>query len=61
MNPYIEQLPDKIIIIGEPENLEALGHALILKAKLGKNLSCVITDGHNKPIQILSSDDMGIK
>lgn len=60
MNPYITELPDKVLILGEPENLEALGHALILKAKLGKNLSCTITDGVNKPIEILSSADLNI-
>lgn len=60
MNPYITELTDKVLILGEPENLEALGHALILKAKLGKNVSCTITDGVNKPIEILSSADLNI-
>jgi hypothetical protein len=56
--PSIHIGKDKITIIGDPLNLEALGNALLLKAKIGKNLSCVITDGVNLPIEILSSDDL---
>jgi len=56
--PYIHCGSDEIIIIGEPENLEALGHALLLKAKLGKTFQCTIFDGTNIPIKIMSSDEV---
>ncbi|PPK72693.1 hypothetical protein B0F88_103126 [Methylobacter tundripaludum] len=56
--PYIICRDDEVLIIGEPHNLEALGHALLLKAKMRGNLSCTITDGINKPIRIISSDDI---
>ena len=56
--PYIQCSETEIIIIGEPQNLEALGHALLLKARMGKNFQCTISDGTNKPIRIISSDDI---
>ena len=56
--PYIHCGETEVIILGEPQNLEALGHALLLKAKMGKNFQCTITDGINKPIRIVSSDDI---
>jgi hypothetical protein len=55
--PYIQVDNDLVTIIGEPANLEALGHALLMKAKLGRNFQCTITDGVNKPIRIISDDD----
>lgn len=56
--PYIQCRENDVLIIGEPKNLEALGYALLLKAKMGKNFQCTITDGINKPINIVSSDDL---
>lgn len=56
--PYIHCGPSEILILGEPENLEALGHALLLKAKMGKNFQCTIFDGTNIPIKIMSSDEV---
>jgi hypothetical protein len=58
ITPYIHCGEDEVLILGEPQNLEALGHALLLKAKMGKNFQCTITDGTNLPIRIISSDDM---
>lgn len=59
-NASIIESVDKITIIGDSENLAALGHALILKAKLKNNLSCIITDGHNRPIEIFHIDDLEV-
>ena len=58
--PFIHVQRDLITIIGEPQNLEALGHALIMKAKLGRNFQCTITDGVNTPIKIISSDELNL-
>jgi hypothetical protein len=58
MIPFITVNKDKIIILGEPQNLEALGSMLILKSKLGKHMKCVFSDGVNTPIEIISSDDL---
>lgn len=56
--PYIHCSDKEVTIIGEPQNLEALGHALLLKARMGKYFQCTITDGTNMPIRIFSSDDI---
>jgi hypothetical protein len=56
--PYIHVTDNLVTIIGEPQALETLGHALLLKAKLGKNLSFTITDGQNIPIKLISSDEL---
>ena len=45
-----------ILIMGKREELRSLGEMLLLKAKLGKNLSCTFTDGINKPIDIQISE-----
>jgi hypothetical protein len=55
--PYIHVESNLVTIIGEPASLEALGHALLMKAKLGRNFQCTITDGVNTPIRIISADD----
>jgi hypothetical protein len=57
-NASITESKDKINIVGDSENLRALGEALVLKSKMGKNMSCVITDGHNRPIEITHIDDI---
>ena len=57
-NASISESTDRITIIGDSENLSALGSALILKAKMGKSMSCIIQDGHNIPIHILHVDDI---
>ena len=56
--PYIHVSDSQVQIIGEPECLEALGTALLAKAKLGKCLPMTLTDGTNKPIIITSSDEL---
>lgn len=61
MAPLIEITDNKIIILGERHNLEALGNALIFKAKMGKSLSMVFRDGYNKDIEILTPDDLNIQ
>jgi hypothetical protein len=48
----IVEYEDQFQIIGNSEELEALGHALILKSKLGDNLVCLIKDNEKKPIAI---------
>ena len=55
--PYIYVGTKYIEIMGEPKGLKALGEMLVLKAKLGKNMSATMTDGTNKSIKITSSDD----
>lgn len=57
-NPMITEVDDKIIILGDSENLRALGEALIMKSKMGRNMSCVITDSCNKPIEIMHQEDL---
>lgn len=49
---------DHIEIIGEPAGLKSLGEMLILKAKLGKSASITFRDGANKPIKIISGDEL---
>jgi len=44
---------EKIFIKGDSESLETLGSALLLKAKLGLNLSCTFKNGEKQPIKIL--------
>ncbi len=58
--PCIVLTEEAVVILGEPQALEALGHALLLKAKMGKNFVCTITDGINTPIKIISSDDLDL-
>lgn len=50
---------NEVLILGDQESLEALGHALLLKAKLGDNFRCTITDGINKPIRIFLREEIG--
>lgn len=56
--PFIHVSHEKIEILGEPQNLEALADILKLKAKLGKNISATLKDDMNKPIEIISSDEI---
>lgn len=59
MSPYIYKNDDgSVEIIGESEGLEALGHMLLLKAKLGNRMVARFTDGTNPPILITSRDDL---
>lgn len=58
-NPFINISKDKVEIIGDCDSLIRLGEALILKGKLGKNISMTLTDTpKNKPIIILSDRDI---
>lgn len=59
--PSITVTATKVVIVGEPQNLEALGHALLLKAKLGRQLQITLDDGVNIPVEIISSDDLHIE
>ena len=54
--PYIHITKDLITIIGDKASFEVLGHALLLKAKMGSNYKCIINDGVNTPIKLLSFD-----
>jgi hypothetical protein len=57
--PYISKHEDgSIEIIGEPNALEALGHALILKAKLGRNYQFTMCDSVNPTIKLTTTDDL---
>jgi hypothetical protein len=56
--PYIHIYSDHIEILGDKNSLKALGEILILKAKLGKHGSFTFMDGINKPIKIISSDEL---
>lgn len=54
----IKEYEDQFQIIGDSEELEALGHALISKSKLGDNFLCIIKDGERKPVSIeIRGDD----
>jgi hypothetical protein len=56
--PYIHKHADgSVEILGEASGLEALGHALILKAKMGRNCQFTMYDGVNPMIKILCPDD----
>lgn len=53
----IIECADKVLIIGSPISLEALGHALLLKAKHPDTCSCTLIDSYgSKPIEILHKD-----
>jgi len=56
--PYIQEKQHEIYILGECEELIALGEMLILKGKLGKNMSATFHDGMNKPIKIKCPEDL---
>jgi hypothetical protein len=56
--PEIQIFSDRIEILGEPDGLVALGEMMIMKAKIGKSISITFRDGVNRPIKILSSDDL---
>jgi hypothetical protein len=43
MKLLIDHIFSELELIGTPEELDALGDALKLKAKLGNNFSCVYT------------------
>ena len=59
--PYINVKHDgSVDITGEKEGLEALGHLLITKAKMGCNLSATFSDGFNPIITIFSDDDLDL-
>jgi hypothetical protein len=53
MTPRILFVNDQHIIQGTPEGLESLGHALILKAKMGVNFQFTMIDGENTPINLM--------
>lgn len=46
------------LIFGSPESLKALGEALLLKAKLGRNFSCTFKDNINMPIRIKTASEI---
>ena len=57
--PYIHKNEcGSVEIIGEAAGLEALGHLLIAKAKLGKRLIANFYDGTNPIIRITSDEDL---
>ena len=57
--PYIHKHVDgSIEIVGEPAAMEALGHALILKAKMGRNCQFTMNDGINPTITLVTPDDL---
>jgi len=57
--PYIHRHNDaKVSILGEKENLIALGEMLILKGKMGVNFSATMQDNDGNKIQILIEEDL---
>ncbi len=57
--PYIyRQSSSKVIILGEPENLIALGEMLILKGKMEGNFQATIQDNDGNSIEILTGDGL---
>ena len=45
-------------IVGDPDSLESLGHALIMKAKMGRNFKFTMRGGVNPAhIRLLTSDE----
>ena len=60
--PYIDKGADgSVTIIGDPDDLEALGHALILKAKLGSKYQCIIKHESFKGITLLTTREANIE
>lgn len=53
----IEIKEKEVIISGDEEGFEALGHALLLKSKLQYNFCCVITSERSLPIKLLFEDE----
>lgn len=56
--PIITKDGEQVCISGAPEALEALAHALLAKAKIGDKLPCILNDGYNSPIEILTADEV---
>lgn len=57
--PYIHLHDDgSVEIVGDKDGLEALGHALLLKAKLGDHFAFTMTDGIHPPIKLTSLSEL---
>lgn len=57
--PYIYRKDDsEVVILGESENLIALGEMLIFKGKHPRNASLTMKDGDGNEIKVLSSCDL---
>ena len=57
--PYIHRHSDsEVSILGEKENLIALGEMLILKGKMGVNFSATMKGNDGNKIQILIREDL---
>jgi hypothetical protein len=56
-----DPIHDDLELVGSPEDLEALGHLIIAKAKMGKNLSATYVskkcEGYSQKIHVLSDDE----
>jgi len=51
MGIQIKEFEDQYQIVGNSEELRALGEAMILKSKLGDNFICLIKN-ENKPVSL---------
>lgn len=54
----IMQLTDKTVIYGTSPALEALGQALLLKARVGTAEKVLLHDYKNTPVQILEEHEL---
>ena len=57
-SPYIHESEKEYLILGSREALIALGEMLIQKGRMGHQLSATFTDGSNKPIHIMTDEDV---
>ena len=57
-SPYIHEAEKEYLILGSREALIALGEMLIQKGRMGRQLSATFSDGINKPIHIMTDDDV---
>jgi len=57
-SPYIHESEKEYLILGSKEALIALGEMLIQKGRMGRQLSATFTDGTNKPIRIMTDEDV---
>jgi len=57
--PYIYRKDNtSVVILGEPDNLVALGEMLILKGKMNTRFSATMKDKDNNTIEILTGNEL---
>lgn len=58
-NPYIvRESNGDVLIVGEPEELKALGEMLVLKSKMKENFSATLQDSEGSKIVVCTGKEL---